>query len=284
MMMTMSKFRRHLKIMGLGILIASLLAGIWAFVVEPGLLSITRLTVTDENLPDAWDGRMIALISDAHVGASFDADRLGRVADVIETAQPDLVLFTGDLIDHRTPDDDQFSAEISSVLARMKGQKGQFAIRGNHDNRLAAELRLAEKMLADGGFTMLVNQSVEIGGLLLGGLDERYFGQPDLAATFPDRADQQNLWRILMMHQPDYAAALPAYSADLMLAGHTHNGQVALFDRPLHTVHLGRWYTYGLYELDDGRQLIVTRGLGTIGFAARFGAPPEIMLITLRQS
>lgn len=284
MILLMSIFRRHLKILGLGILIASLLAGIWAIVVEPGLLSITRLTVSDENLPDAWDGRVIALISDAHVGASFNADRLGRVADVITAEQPDLVLFTGDLIDHRTPDDDQFIAEISNVLARMKGQKGQFAIRGNHDNRLAAELRIAEKMLADGGFTMLVNQSVEIDGLLLGGMDERYFGQPDLAATFPDRADQKNLWRILMMHQPDYAAALPADSADLLLAGHTHNGQVALFDRPLRTVHLGRWYTYGLYELDDGRQLIVTRGLGTIGFPARFGAPPEIMLITLRQS
>jgi len=284
MMFVMNTFRRHLKILGLGILIASLLAGIWAFAVEPGLLSITRLTVTDEDLPDAWDGRVIALISDAHVGASFNADRLGRVADVIAAAQPDLVLFAGDLIDHRTPDDDKFSAEISNVLVRMQGKKGQFAIRGNHDNRLAAELRLAEKMLAEGGFTLLVNQSVEIDGLLVGGLDERYFGDPDLTATFPERIDQQDLWRLLLMHQPDYAASLPADSADLMLAGHTHNGQVALFDRPLHTVHLGRWYTYSLYELDYGRQLIVTRGLGTIGFPARFGAPPEIMLITLRQS
>jgi len=278
------RFGRHIKILGLGFAIASLLASVWAFAVEPGLLTITRLTISDPDLPDSWDGRVIALVSDAHVGVFFDEARFGRVADAVSEAQPDLVLFAGDLIDHRTPDDEDFIAAISASLARMQGKFGQFAVRGNHDNRLAAELKQAEKMFDDGGFTLLVNESVVINGLWLGGMDEKYFGRPDLQATFPESAGTQDLWRVLLMHQPDYAAALPADSADLILSGHTHNGQVAIFDRPLQTVHLGRWYTYGHYDLADGRNIIVTRGLGTVVLPARFGAPPEVMLITLARN
>lgn len=274
-------WRKRLTLLALSAVIASMLASLWAFVVEPGLLTITRLTVTDPDLPASWDGRVIALISDTHVGKTFDEGRMSRVADVIAEAEPDLVLFAGDLIDHRTPYDDEFATAISSSLLRMRGTFGQFAVRGNHDNRTAAELALAENMLADGGFQMLVNESVILDGLLLGGLDERYFGQPDIEATFPDNAAAESLWRLLLVHQPDYAASLPAGSADLSLAGHTHNGQIAIFDMPIKTVYLGRWYPYGLYQLDDGGQLAVTRGLGTIVFSARFGAPPEVMLITL---
>ena len=117
--------------------------------------------------------------------------------------------------------------------------------------------------------------------LFRSGMDERYFGEPDIDETFPEDAATEGLWRLLLIHQPDYAASLPAGSADLSLAGHTHNGQIAIFDMPIKTVYLGRWYPYGLYQLDGGGQLVVTRGLGTIVFSARFGAPPEIMLISL---
>jgi len=280
------KYRRLLIFSRLAAVLAVLvvvgaLAAFWTFAIEPDILTITRLTVVDPDLPENWDGRTIAYFSDAHVGESFDSRRLSRVTEAVNRLAPDLILFGGDMIDHRTPDDDAFISSISDCLARMQAPLGKYAIRGNHDNRLRAELKIAEKILQGGGFQMLVNQSVDLDGILLGGLDESYFGQPDLTAVFPAASPSNAKWRLLLMHQPDFAAELPADSADLILSGHSHNGQVTLFGKPISTVYQGEIYTYGPYSLPDGRQLIVSRGLGTIGMAARFCSPPELMLITL---
>ncbi len=275
------KVGRFIKIALLLLVLILLPVSIWAFAIEPDQLSITRLTITDSDLPENWDGRVIALFSDTHVGPTFDANRLSRVAAAIEVEQPDLVVFGGDLIDHRTPSDEAFTDAISNCLTRMDAPLGQYAVIGNHDNYLAKKLALATQMLEDGGFTVLTNESVSIDGILLGGMDEKFFGRPDLAATFPADPQTDGLWRLLLAHQPDFAAAYAGGSANLILSGHTHNGQVTLFGFPLHMVNLGSQYVYGTYPLASGSQIVVTRGLGTIGPAARLGAPPELMLITL---
>jgi uncharacterized protein len=283
--------RLKLVFVSLAFLLFGILATvIWAFAVEPGLITVTRLTVVDSRLPDSWDGRVIAFFSDIHAGPAFNMDRIRRVVSRISEAKPDLILYGGDLIDSRTPTDPAFAGELSGALSSLEAPFGCFAVLGNHDNRLAAERKYCRSLLENGGFRLLVNESVVLDGLLLGGMDESFFGHPDLSETFPPNQDGSgdaggaSLFRILMMHQPDYAAKLPENSAQLLLSGHTHNGQVTFFGYPLRTVHQGRLYTYGHYFLSGGRQLIVSRGLGTVGYEARFFAPPEIMLITLRRT
>lgn len=275
------KWRRRILPGLLAVLVIGLLAAAQAFLIEPNVLTVTRLDIVDDQLPANWDGRVIAYFSDVHVGETYSVSQLDRVARAINQAEPDLILFGGDLVDYRTSFDPGFSASCSEVLDKMQAPLGKYAIIGNHDNRLRAELALASRMLDGGGFELLVNQSVELGGIVLGGMDESYFGQPDLAKTF---ADSTGLWRLLLMHQPDFAAALPADAASLTLSGHSHNGQVTIFGYPPARVYQGEKYTYGLYKLEDGRQLVVSRGLGTVGLRARFWAPPELMLITLRRN
>ncbi len=290
--------RRRRRILP-GILIFSLifclLALAWGFLIEPRILTVTRLTIADPAIPESWDGTVIAFFSDAHLGPTYPVERLGQVADAMIAARPDLILFGGDLIDHRTPADETYAAAVSACLARMRAPRGQYAIAGNHDNRLRAELNLMKSMLKNGGFQFLDNQSVYIDGLWLGGLEESYFGKPDLQKTFSaagltgdvqtiQEQDLAGAYRLLLMHQPDYAASLPAGSAGLMLSGHSHNGQITFFGYPIITVSEGTRYAYGLYHLADDSQLVVSRGLGTVGLPARFCAPPELMLITLRRS
>ena len=275
------KWLRRVLFSLLSVLVAGLLAAAQAFLIEPNVLSITRLNIIDGQLPASWDGRVIAYFSDVHVGDTYPVSQLDRVARAINQAEPDLILFGGDLVDYRTSFDSEFSASCSEVLGKMQAPLGKFAIIGNHDNRLKAELALAARMFSGGGFELLINQSVELDGILLGGMDESYFGQPDLEKTF---GSSEGLWRLLLMHQPDYAAALPADSARLTLSGHSHNGQVTIFGYPPSRVYQGEKYTYGLYTLEGGRQLAVTRGLGMVGLRARFWAPPEIMLITLHRN
>lgn len=266
----------------------------WAFLIEPGLLSVTRYTVWFDNLPQSWDGRTIAFFSDTHLGTAYMPDRLARVADAMLKEQPDLILFGGDLIDSRTPHDPAFAAEVSRVLASMQAPFGQFAVAGNHDNRLIAEYRYMKSLLEDGGFILLDNQAVIVDDLLIGGLAESYFGRPELDKAFsleglltasqetPD--DLSGFFRLLLMHQPDYAAALPAGSADLAFSGHSHNGQITFFGKPIITVYEGSRFPYGLYRLNDAHTLIVSRGLGTVGIPARLGARPELVVVTVRRS
>lgn len=282
--------RRLLVLLAAVLVILPPLTAIWAFWIEPGLLTVTRYTVWLERLPENWDGRTLAFLTDTHLGASYKPERLARVADLIDAEKPDLILFGGDLIDSRTPHDPDFVAEAAGVLARMKAPYGQFAVAGNHDNRLNSEYRFMSELLENGGFILLDNASVLVDGLWLGGLAESYFGRPDhekafsaegLMASQAIPGDPAKLFRLLLMHQPDYAAALPEDSADLIFSGHSHNGQITFFGHPVLTVYEGSRYPYGLYTLDN-TTLIVSRGLGTVGIPARLGAPPELVLVTVR--
>lgn len=260
------------------ILILGLVAG-YAFKIEPRLLAVRKLTVSAANLPESWDGRKIAFFTDAHVGSAFTPEMLAKAVAAMEKEKPDMVLFGGDMVDSHTPLDQAFSAEVGAVLAGVQAPCGKFAIPGNHDNRLRAELQAARNMLETGGFTMLTNESRVIDGIQLGGLDESYFGKPDFEKTFSGLPDDQ--FRIVLMHQPDYLPAQQFTAMDLILSGHSHRGQVTLFGRPIITVYQGSKYSYGAYKLDERRQLYVSGGLGTVAINARLFAKPEVVIITL---
>ena len=283
------------------ILLVLLLLFVWslvqAFLIEPHMLTITRRTLTLPGLPDSWEGRRIAFFSDTHVGPDYSVEQLNKVADAMVAESPDLILFGGDLVDHRTPTDEAYEQSVGDVLARMRAPLGQYAISGNHDNRLRAELLLMYRMLDRGGFELLRNESVDLDGIWLGGLEESYFGNPDLdlaysaegliepderTGTVGESSGDGNFiapdFRILLMHQPDFAAEQYVDDANLILSGHSHNGQVTFFGKPLLTVHQGSRYPYGAYTLTDRSTLVVSRGLGTVAVAARLFAAPELMI------
>ena len=110
---------------------------------------------------------------------------------------------------------------------------------------------------------------------------ESYFGKPDFDKTFQN--SPENAFRIALMHQPDYLPEREGLEYDLALSGHSHNGQVTFFGKPIMTVYEGSRFPYGLYQLEDDKKLIVSSGLGTVGIHARFFAPPEIVVLTLKK-
>ncbi len=285
--------RRRLIIAFIILLPALILADM--FWIEPALmLTVTRYDISCPSLPENWAGRTIAFFSDAHLGESYPPPRLQRIVSVLQHEQPDLILFGGDLIDSRTPETVDYDEAIISVLSQMQAPLGQYAVAGNHDNRLRSEYERIDYLFTESGFTLLNNESVYLDGVWLGGLAESYFGAPDVDLAFSpdglihsqqtDSGDMTGFTRLLLMHQPDYAAGLPADSADLIFSGHSHNGQVTIFGRPILTVYEGADYPYGYYQLSGNRQLIVSRGLGTVEIAARFFAPPEIVIVTLQSA
>jgi hypothetical protein len=275
---------------------------IWAFQVEPGLLMIKNYQVESDQLPQNWDGRRIGFLTDIHSGPGYGSKRLRKAVDKLMNENPDIIFFGGDLVDSSTPiEDDEFAREIVAELSRLEAEHGKYAVIGNHDNRLIAELEAAISWLEQAGFTVLINQAVMVDGVWIGGLDESYFGKPDLEETLmqpakssgivsettDDQADESTLYRIMLMHQPDY---LPLYEnsdrktdLDLIVSGHSHNGQITLFGHPLMKVYQGEEFVLGQYKpfAESDTDLIVSSGLGSVVIHARLFNIPELTIIEL---
>jgi predicted MPP superfamily phosphohydrolase len=192
---------------------------------------------------------------------------------------PDLIVFTGDQLDRRRSDADRFVAGYSGFEAPL----GVWGVLGNHDH--ATDPDLAVWALKKAGIGPLVNRSVTFtrGGstLALTGVDDldSVSGAPD----FTEITRQRDAFRICLCHQPNGWHRAVQAGAHLTLSGHTHGGQIALTTRYLNMARLGTRYIAGPYRREDAF-LYVSRGIGVGALPVRFGAPPEIDLITLRSA
>lgn len=222
----------------------------------------------------------IAFLSDTHMaGPENEWERLDRVVAQINAAKPDLVLLAGDYI----ADPKMFGGRTYSVgdsvkpFARFKAPLGVFAVLGNHDHWSNAE-RVAEA-LRKVGVTVLANQAIRRGPVVLGGLDDDYTRHADIKATVRAVRSAGGV-PIYFTHSPDLAPGMP--SNTLLLAGHTHCGQVALplIGSPWTPSQFRNHYRCGKH-MDNGRMVITTAGIGTTGVPFRFRAPPDWWLITV---
>jgi uncharacterized protein len=220
------------------------------------------------------------LISDVHVaGPDMPPSRLERIVAQINALRPDLVLIAGDLVsDKRFATRTYSLAEAVAPFARLESRLGTFAVLGNHDHwRDADEARAA---LTAAGVVVLTNEAAAAGPLALAGLDDDYTSHDDLTATL-EAVRRLPGPRLILSHSPDPFPDLPG-DVGLMLAGHTHCGQIRL---PLiGTVSTmsdyGDRYACGRID-ENGRTLIVGAGLGTSILPLRFGVPPDMWLVTL---
>ena len=250
---------------------------------------ITRQALFFPDLPEGLDGLRLVQLSDLHAGPLIGPGLLRRWRELAERERPELLLFTGDLVDSRAD-------EVAPLLAAFEGFRpplGTYATLGNHDyfddpRPLWRDLRAAD-------IGCLENQSALISRrgsvLALVGLQDpmarngRFLGKvfgpgprPDLAIQgLPDQA-----FRLCMNHRPSEWKAALAAGARLTLSGHTHGGQINLVPG-FSSARLIGPYTDGLYRR-DGSLLYVSRGLGVVGLPMRIQAPPELVVIELRRS
>ena len=250
-----------------------------------------------DNLPEQLDGFKIVQLSDIHLGSFRNNPRvLKETIKMIEILHPDLLLFTGDMVNN-------FSEEIKGFepyLTQLSAKYGKYAIQGNHDygdyyewpDSLSKRKNLdqIESGLTNAGFKLLLNQWEKIvvkdTSFALIGV-ENWGHKP-----FPQYANLDiamkgiplNSFRILMTHDPAHwkAIVVPQTDIPLTLSGHTHGGQFGLKIAGIEfcPIYIVQKYWGGLYKTDN-QYLYVNRGLGTIGFSGRIEMNPEITLLTL---
>lgn len=242
--------------------------------------AVRRATVSLPDWPAGARPVRVLLVSDIHVvGPDMPPSRLARLVERMNALTPDLVLIAGDLISDKRLSTRRYSLrEAVAPLAALRAPLGRIAVLGNHDHwRDSAEARDA---LAEAGIRLLDNDAVAAGPLAVGGLDDAFTGRHDLPATLARMRALPGA-RILVSHSPDPFAELPA-DVPLMLAGHTHCGQILLpWLGALETASdYGDRYVCGIAR-EGGRTLVVGAGLGTSVLPLRIGARPDMWLVEL---
>ncbi|WP_088310089.1 metallophosphoesterase [Novosphingobium sp. B 225] len=231
-------------------------------------------------MPQSSASLRLLVMSDLHVaGPDMPPARIARIVAQINALQPDLVLIAGDLVSDRRLATRYYSLhDAITPLAGLTPRLGTYAVLGNHDHwRNAAEAR--SELIAS-GVTVLDNTAVRVGPLAIGGLDDDFTHHADIPAMMA------NIRRVggapvVISHSPDPFPDLPA-EVPLMLAGHTHCGQISLplIGPPAAMSRYGKRYACGRID-ENGRTLFVTAGLGTSVLPFRFGVRPDIWLVTV---
>ncbi|MDQ0860416.1 metallophosphoesterase [Bacillus sp. V2I10] len=256
----------------------------YARYIEPRLIQTTEVEISSTKLPSSFSGVKIVQFSDIHLSEEYSINQLVKIVNKINQLSPDVIFFTGDLIDK--PNQYGYLHQISPVLRRLKAPLGKYAIYGNHDHG-GYGTAVYETIMKDSNFKLLKNRGERISlldgsSVFVAGIDDMMLGRPDFDQTFTDASSR--LFTILLAHEPDAALEAKQFSVDLQLSGHSHGGQVQLpFYGPLITPPFASVYTEGLYDVDS-MKLYVNRGLGTTRLPYRFFSVPEITVFTLIKS
>ncbi|MCA1029861.1 metallophosphoesterase [Bacillus timonensis] len=266
--------------------IASSFGYFYARYVEPKQLAFSTYSIPHAKVPTSFDGVRIIQFSDTHLGHFFDLDRLSEVVDEINRKKPDIVFFTGDLMD--APNAFPYAEDIVPILSKINAPLGKFSIYGNHDHGGYGS-DIYKNIMALSDFHLLSNSHHLIkseGGeeIIIAGLDDVMLGRPDFQYTFKNM--NPDLYTIMLVHEPDVAPSSEMYGADLQLSGHSHGGQIQLpFIGPIVTPPLATDYYEGKYEIGPtAMPLFVNRGLGTTRLPFRFMSKPEISIYTLKKA
>jgi predicted MPP superfamily phosphohydrolase len=246
-----------------------LVLGVAAVLIVYSLANARRIEVVEVTLPAAVD-RTVVHLSDFHVGSVSPA-HLRRAVNLTRAANPDLVLMTGDLLDPYSGLSDELFASLKEIEVPI-----YFTI-GNHERY--AGLDTVAKMISRTPIIPLRNETAELDGIQLIGIDDSE--NPEQVKTRLDKiVIDSERYTILMYHRPIGFEAAAEKGIDLMLCGHTHNGQIF----PFNYVVKSRFPRIrGLHKIGEST-LIVSTGSGTRGPSMRLASRNQIFVIKLQKT
>ena len=270
----------------------------WGALVTRYDIEVKPVSVAVSGLPDTFDGYTIAQISDLHVGSyGPDTTYVSRLVDSINALQPDIIVFTGDIVNRTTAELHPFVAPLS----RLQAPDGVLSILGNHDygdyyewdspQDKTDNMRLMHQLQQQMRWHLLDNETIMLhrGTDSLAVIGVQNVGDPpfpiygSLSKAYPAISDAAV--KVLLSHNPvhwtDSIANRPEVNVALTLSGHTHAMQIACGRFSPAALRYKTWG--GLYTDSLGRALYVNIGIGEVAFPARVGATPEITLITLHK-
>lgn len=287
---------RIFRILGMTIAIFAFIILCYGYFIGRHQYVVHQQTFYFTDLPEKFDGYRIAQFSDMHIGTLRDGNEKDakKMVDLINEQNCDAILFTGDLVNHQSAELDGFRRDLS----KLKAKDGVYAVMGNHDYSMylkyptederAADVLELQRRVRSYGWELLLNDHRIIrrgkDSLVIAGVEND--GRP----PFPSYGDlpktmkglKRSCFTVMMSHDPTHwrRNIVPQTNIQLTLSGHTHAGQFKVFGwSPVKHVYQ-EWS--GAYC--EGNQILnVSDGIGAVMFPFRFGAWPEINVITLKR-
>ena len=256
---------------------------------ENTTVELNTYTIASNRLPEGFNGYKIAQVSDLHNTQMGEGNQ--KILDHLQTADPDIIVFTGDLVDSRKLD-----IEISTAFVEEAMKIAPcYYVTGNHEARLSEYGDIKAQLVAL-GVTVLEDTSVQLTHegdtiTLLGLLDPSFHGAyktAEIKKVVNSQLEKLHTdklsYTVMLFHRPSYFEIYAEHGIDLVLAGHMHGGQFRVpFLGGLYTPSHGFFpdYDAGLYTEGD-TNMIVSRGLGNSVVPIRFNNPAEVILIDLQ--
>lgn len=271
---------KFLKRLVLCIVIILIVAGYTKYV-EPKLLMVKKhdISLKDEGTQNL----KVVQFTDTHLGEFFSLEQLEKVVEKINSENPDIVVFTGDLMDNASKYQKVY--DIASVLEDINAEIGKYAVYGNRDYGGGA-VREYENIMEEAGFKVLVNSSDDIifnnKNIKILGADDALMGSYDYKSTTKNIKNEDV--NILITHEPDLIDDFFDYPIDLALTGHSHGGQVYIpLYGPAKKTALAEKYTKGIYNMENERetQLYVNSGIGNTKLPFRLFNIPQIAVFNI---
>ena len=231
-------------------------------------LEVREYKIVNSSLSNDYYGLKIVHFGDIHYGNNIDKKYLDSVVDKINLLKPDIVVFTGDLIDKKTKLTDEMKEEVINSLLNISARLGKFAIKGDEDdiNIYPSLIRKAEFTYFENNFEYVYNGEKPI---LISNMDSN------------DLKEEKSIYNILLVHEPDKLLKMDYSKYDLILAGHSHNGQIKLpFIGPLFKFDGAKTYYDSYYDLGNSKLYIIS-GIGTSKINLRFNNRPSFNIYRL---
>ncbi len=250
-------------------------------------IDVKDYTYRSPEVPDAFDGTRVVLVTDIHRGPFFSQERVASLVERVNALEPDLVLLGGDYVYLGT----KYAASCFEALEELEAPLGCYAVLGNHDYGKYQDGENGPndviKAMEQADITLLREDAVwiEKGAerIRLGGVSDYSVDRPRFTPTVKGTASDDLV--VLLSHSPDYAEDLPGDTIDLVLSGHTHGGQMTLFGRWAFYVpsEYGQKYRTGVVE-NGSTTVIVSNGVGTSTIPPmRLFCRPQIVVVTLER-
>jgi uncharacterized protein len=246
-----------------------------------GPIEVSRHTVTLRHLPDPFHKLKIVQLSDIHHSSYVSFNEVYRMVEITNQEQPDLVFLTGDYVTWSR----KYIRPVAEALKNVKSRFGVYAVLGNHDFRVDADLITAS--LGESRIDVLRNASRRIDfqqqSLWIAGVDEYSYGRSDLGKALAGIPASQP--RILLAHHPEILPLAARHQVDFVFSGHTHGGQIKIpYLGSLNGVAAnGQNHASGFIRYEHTR-MYVSRGLGKVVLPFRLFCPPELPVFNLVKS